>query len=68
MKAPYWGRGGGKEERRTSWWSSAHVVSCGGSGCAVQAENVEHVALLLNTWVSGPVAPLTGHYSRGGLH
>jgi len=27
-----------------------------------------HVAYLLNIWILGPVAPLTGQYSRGGLN
>jgi len=26
------------------------------------------VAYLLNIWILGPVAPLTGQYSRGGLN
>jgi len=27
-----------------------------------------YVAYLLNIWILGPVAPLTGQYSRGGLN
>ena len=33
-----------------------------------QAAELPLVAYLLNIWILGPVAPLTGQYSRGGLN
>jgi len=58
-RAVGWGTLGRCPRRLGLTWRTLFFLHAGGGAV---------VAYLLNNWILGPVAPLTGLYSRGGLN